>query len=112
MNTNPVVGTKSDPSQVATAAGQSAYTSTGWAGTFGKAGETSDAWYYAGGGGGWYGGTTLNAVGSGGGSGHVSSALTSAVTTAGNQSFPSVSGGTETGHTGAGYAKITMVEAY
>lgn len=35
--------------------------------------------------------------------------LTNAFTTAGNASFESTSGGTETGHSGDGYAKITPV---
>lgn len=35
--------------------------------------------------------------------------LTNASTIAGNSSFPSTSGGTETGHSGDGYARITSV---
>lgn len=84
-----------------------------------------------GGGGGWYGGGTSrsSSVGSdtqggGGGSGYVLTAssskpsgyalgsqyyLTNANTIAGNASMPSVSGGTETGHTGNGYARITVI---
>ena len=88
----------------------------------------------AGGGGGWYGGgatsTTNNSDNinyvtySGGGSGYVYTSstatnypsgnlltstyyLTNAATLAGNTSFTSTSGGTETGHSGDGYAKIT-----
>lgn len=83
-----------------------------------------------GGGGGWYGGaanasdsdtSTIND--SGGGSGFVNTAanssyrpsgytglqLDSGTTTAGNTSHPSTSGGTETGHSGNGYAKITVI---
>lgn len=88
-----------------------------------------------GGGGGWYGGaasnrysdseTTLRAY-NGGGSGYVYTAdtatnypsgcllnssyyLTDAQTVAGNTSFPSTNGGTETGHIGSGYARITVL---
>lgn len=35
--------------------------------------------------------------------------MTSASTHAGNTSFESTSGGTETGHSGNGYAKVTYV---
>lgn len=83
------------------------------------------------GGGGWYGGgsytsdSTTSAVNySGGGSGFVNTAanasyrpsdytglqLDSGSTTAGNASHPSTSGGTETGHSGNGYARITVIE--
>lgn len=83
------------------------------------------------GGGGWYGGgggsysdsSTTNCRYSGGGSGFVNTAasagnrpsgyiglqLDSGETKAGNTSFPSTSGGTETGHSGNGYAKITRL---
>ena len=85
-----------------------------------------------GGGGGWYGGgssgtnrsdSTDYRIYTGGGSGYVYTSstasnypsgnlltstyyLTNAVTVAGNTSFTSTSGGTETGHSGDGYAKI------
>lgn len=83
------------------------------------------------GGGGWYGGgsytsdSSTSAVNySGGGSGFVNTSanasyrpsgytglqLDSGTTTAGNTSHPSTSGGTETGHSGNGYAKITVIE--
>ena len=83
------------------------------------------------GGGGWYGGgsytsdSSTSAVNySGGGSGFVNTAanasyrpanytglqLDSGTTTAGNASHPSTSGGTETGHSGNGYARITVIE--
>lgn len=82
------------------------------------------------GGGGWYGGgstysdTTITYVRySGGGSGFVNTSansgyrpsgytglqLDSGETKAGNVSFPSTSGGTETGHSGHGYAIITRI---
>lgn len=78
-----------------------------------------------GGGGGWYGGR-LHCDSAGGGSGYVytpttasnypsgcllNSAyyLSNAQTIAGNQSFPSPTGGTETGHSGNGYVRITKL---
>ncbi|MBQ9243653.1 MAG: hypothetical protein IJ165_10620 [Proteobacteria bacterium] len=87
---------------------------------------------FAGGGGGWYGGGAGHAPT--GGSGWVYTAtnytnwkagnaadankytlssvyyLENAQTTAGNASLPLPSGGTETGHTGNGYARITLVK--
>ena len=85
-----------------------------------------------GGGGGWYGGGAINKHSdstnyrgyNGGGSGFVwtgSNApsgyllgseyyLANASTIAGNASMPSTSGGTETGHTGNGYARITAIK--
>lgn len=81
---------------------------------------------YGAGGGGWYGGGVSNNYGVsnlGGGSGFVNIAsnaqyrpsgytgleLKSGETIAGNTSFPSVTGGTETGHSGNGYARITVI---
>lgn len=78
-----------------------------------------------GGGGGWYGGG-LHCDSAGGGSGYVYTSatasnypsgcllnssyyLTNAQTIAGNQSFPSPTGGTETGHSGNGYVRITKL---
>ena len=83
-------------------------------------------------GGGWYGGGSgadgSQCAGSaGGGSGYVYTSstasnypsgcllnsayyLANASTIAGNSSFPSTSGGTETGHSGNGYARITLIE--
>ena len=67
-------------------------------------GDNSD--YGTQGGGGWYGGGGTSIAGcSGGGSGHIGAGVTGE-TIAGNTSFPSPSGGTETGHTGNGYAII------
>lgn len=89
--------------------------------------------YGGAGGGGWYGGSGTvpdssgdDDRGGGGGSGFVwtsstassvpsgysvssSYYLTDATTYAGNTSFASTSGSTETGHSGAGYARITLV---
>ncbi len=88
-----------------------------------------------GGGGGWYGGAASNRYSdsettlrdyNGGGSGYVYTAdtatnypsgcllnssyyLTDAQTVAGNTSFPSPNGGTETGHIGSGHARITVL---
>ena len=109
-------------------------TSAGDNGAFGfGANQTVSNYRYSGGagGGGWYGGgsyysdsSTSYVNYSGGGSGFVNTAanassrpsgytglqLDSGTTTAGNASFPSTSGGTETGHSGNGYAKITKLE--
>ena len=62
------------------------------------------------GGGGWYGGGTgrLGWSTAGGGSGHIGNVI-NGQTIAGNQSFPSPTGGTETGHSGNGNAKITWM---
>ena len=80
------------------------------------------------GGGGWYGGSSSPSHNGGaGGSGYVYTSstassypsgcllnssyyLSNAATYAGNTSFPSTSGGTETGHSGNGYARITLIE--
>lgn len=97
-------------------------------GAFGKGGNASDGSYNGGGGGGgWYGGgagaSSNWSNGGGGGSGYVYTSstassypsgckltssyyLTNASTTAGSSSFPSTTGGTETGHSGNGYARI------
>ena len=65
--------------------------------------------YAGGGGGGFYGGGQGdNSTGGGGGSGYINtSLLTNCTTTAGDTSFPSPSGSTETGHSGNGHVKIT-----
>ena len=94
-------------------------------------GTTSWRYVSGAGGGGWYGGgtgwsdtSTAYINYSGGGSGFVNIAanasyrpsgytglqLDSGTTTAGNTSHPSTSGGTETGHSGNGYARITVIE--
>lgn len=112
-------------------------TSAGTNGSFGVGADGYISGYnykYAsgGGGGGWYGGGAINKHSdstnyrgyNGGGSGFVwtgSNApsgyllgseyyLTNASTIAGNTSMPSTSGGTETGHTGNGYARITAIK--
>lgn len=106
-------------------------TAAGRGGDFGfGANQTVTGYRYSGGagGGGWYGGgsaysdsSTSYVNYSGGGSGFVNTAanagsrpsgytglqLDSGTTTAGSSSFPSTSGGTETGHSGNGYARIT-----
>ena len=108
-------------------------TSAGSGGGFGYGGnQTSTNYRYCsgGGGGGWYGGVASRSDSStsyinytGGGSGFVNIAanassrpsgytglqLDSGTTTAGNTSHPSTSGGTETGHSGNGYARITVL---
>lgn len=109
-------------------------TSAGSGGAFGLgANQSSTNYRYCagGGGGGWYGGGTnksdssTNYVNySGGGSGFVNTAanaasrpsgytglqLDSGTTKDGSTSFESTSGGTETGHSGNGYARITVLE--
>lgn len=69
-----------------------------------KSGVTS--YRIVGGGGGYYGGGYGMRSGAGGGSGYVGN-LSDAQNKAGNTSFPSTSGGTETGHSGNGYVRIT-----
>lgn len=86
-----------------------------------------------GGGGGWYGGASHNAgssavCGGGGGSGYVYNSttavnypsgctlnsnyyLSNSSTVDGSTSFPSTSGSTETGHSGNGYIRITVIDA-
>lgn len=107
--------------------------SAGSGGAFGLgANQTSTNYRYAagGGGGGWYGGGTGQSDNyteyidyTGGGSGFVNTAanasyrpsgytglqLDSGSTMAGNSSHPSVSGGKEVGHSGNGYARITVI---
>lgn len=111
-----------------------AQNSAGSGGVFGLGANqtTTNYRYDAGaGGGGWYGGGTSYSDSStsyvnysGGGSGFVNTAansgyrpsgytglqLDSGTTTAGNSSHPSTSGGTETGHSGNGYARITVLD--
>ena len=112
-------------------------TSAGTNGSFGTGGSATTSgnnykYGSAGGGGGWYGGGASTTYSdntnydtySGGGSGYVYTSstatnypsgnlltstyyLTDAATLAGNTSFTSTSGGTETGHSSDGYAKIT-----
>ncbi len=108
--------------------------SAGIGGSFGLgANQTTTNYMYCSGagGGGWYGGgrgyadcNTSAIEYSGGGSGFVNIAanasyrptdytgiqLDSGTTIAGNSSFESTSGGTETGHSGNGYAIITVVD--
>ncbi|MDR0591296.1 MAG: IPT/TIG domain-containing protein, partial [Candidatus Nomurabacteria bacterium] len=103
-------------------------------GSFGNGGSLANG---PGGGGGWYGGSGgcsntipqgCNAtVGGGGGSGYVFTStsdktgygasmpnssyyLANAQTIAGNTQFPATGGGTETGHAGNGYARITALD--
>ncbi len=100
-------------------------TSGGGDGGFGYGGPQTGkpSLIFGGGGGGWFGGGAT--TGAGGGSGYVLTAssnkptgyklgseyyLSNAQTIAGNQSFPAPGGGNETGHSGNGYARITLVE--
>lgn len=82
----------------------------GTASGFGYGGNFIGNLHGSGGGGGYYGGGCgyTNGSSAGGGSGYVNtSKLTDASTIAGNTSFPSPTGGTETGHAGNGWAKIS-----
>lgn len=65
--------------------------------------------YSAGAGAGYYGGRISGNVngGAAGGTGYISSKLTDAATSLGNTSIPNPTGGTEIGHAGNGYARIT-----
>lgn len=69
--------------------------------------------YYGGGGGGYRASSSYyyyGQSGGGGGSGYVDSTLTDTQNSAGSASFPATGGGTETGHAGNGYARITVLE--
>lgn len=79
--------------------------------SFGQ-GQSSTGHDMGAGGGGYYGAyaSTTSDASAGGGSGYVSSNLKDANTIAGNASMPSTTGGTETGHSGNGYARITPME--
>ena len=118
-------------SQIAGGAGGSSNS-----GSFGQGGQGlySSSGYGGAGGGGWYGGGGTYPDGSGdddrgggGGSGYIYTSstasnypsgcllnssyyLTDAALYSGNTTFPSTSGGTETGHQGNGYVKITLLE--
>ena len=111
------------------------YTNNGYGGGFGFSNGNAQA----GGGGGYYGGATVGHCGGSGGSSFISGypgcnaidksstsdniihtglpnhysgfVFTSSQMIAGNASMPAPSGGTETGHTGNGYARITFVSA-
>lgn len=109
-------------------------TSAGSGGAFGLGGSQSSTnirYCSGGGGGGWYGGgrgqsdtstSYINYTGGGSGfvntsanassrpSGYTGLQLDSGTTKDGSTSFESVSGGTETGHSGNGYARITVIE--
>jgi hypothetical protein len=87
--------------------------STGWngAGSLGIGGNYYSGQSYLGGGGaGYYGGAAGAYVGAGGagGSSYVGT-LANSQTIAGNASMPNPNGGTETGHAGNGYARITYI---
>ena len=110
---------------------------SGNSGSFGAGGKglSRSSGYGGAGGGGWYGGGGSYPDGSGdddrgggGGSGYVYTASTasnypsgcllnsthyleSASTTAGNASMPSTTGSTETGHSGDGHIRITVIKA-
>lgn len=117
-----------------TAGGKPWLTQSTGTGTFGQGGNAS-GYSCGGGGGGWYGGggaydsdSDFNGCWGGGGSGYVYTSstasnypsgcllnssyyLTNAQTIAGNTAFTSPTGTNETGHTGNGYIRITVIEA-
>lgn len=117
-----------------TAGGNSWQTQSASTGIFGQGGNAS-GYSCGGGGGGWYGGSGAYDSDSdsdgrwgGGGSGYIYTSstasnypsgcllnssyyLTDAQTIAGNTSFMSPTGTTETGHSGDGYIRITVIEA-
>lgn len=72
--------------------------------------EAGGGGYFGGGGGGRNGSDPDYKYGGGGGGSGYIGGVTNASTKAGNTSFTSTSGGTETGHSGNGYARITLVE--
>ena len=107
--------------QSAGGAGSSYGTNDGLAGTFGQGGRGGNlSGSYtggAGGGGGWYGGgggrggNSTSCYSGGGGSGHAGTAVTGSELVAGNLSMPAPNGGTETGHAGNGFARITILQS-
>jgi len=95
--------------------GQPYNEAVGKSGALGKGGNG-----YGGGGGGFYGGggggyhysptaTIVTTCGSGGGGSSYIGGVKNGITLSGTTTMPSPSGSTETGHTGKGYAKITML---
>jgi hypothetical protein len=89
--------------------------SEGINGTFGQGGNgtsiTSGWSGGSGGGGGWYGGASgYTNSGAGGGSGYIGGVI-NGETLSGDSSMPAPAGGTETGHLGNGYARITFISA-
>ena len=126
--------TRSGGSASQTEGGKSWQTQSSGTGTFGKGGNAS-GYSCGGGGGGWYGGggaydndSDSDGHWGGGGSGYVYTSstasnypsgcllnssyyLTDAQTIAGNTAFTSPTGTNETGHTGNGYIRITVIEA-
>lgn len=81
-----------------------------YAGGFGYGGYVNSAVDIGGpGGGGWYGGGSGSSTGGGGGGSSYVGGVTNGSTLAGNQTMPAPGGGTELGHSGSGYARISFV---
>jgi hypothetical protein len=101
-------GTGGTQSECGTCTSTSNYSSTFADGGFGYGGGAFGTVQYTlcGGGGGWFGGGFGN--GGGGGSSYIGGVF-NGNTIAGNTSMPAPNGGTETGHTGNGFARITLV---
>ena len=81
----------------------------------GADGSTTASWEAAGGGGGWWGGkaTSSPSGGAGGGSGYIGGVINNTGTTIGGgttaQQMPAPGGGTEYGHAGDGYCRISLI---
>lgn len=122
------VGTGGTQTSAGTCNGSGSYNGSASFGIGASKTSGSGGYNGAGGGGGWYGGGCGGAVSNcgGGGSGYVYNAstasnypsgcllnssyyLSDAQTIAGNASMPSTSGGTETGHSGNGFVRITKM---
>lgn len=95
------------------------YTSGLTSGSVGRGGNAGNDSGAGGGGGGWFGGggaawyRQYSGGGGGGGSSHVNSQLfTNTVCKAGNEEFLSPMGISETGHSGPGLVRITLLEVY
>ena len=91
---------------------QSAAGSGASRGDFGQGGNGHLANWGSGGGGGWYGGAASSLQGGGGGSGHVGDNMVSGETIGGDQTFKAPDGTDETGHSGDGYARVTLITAF
>ena len=102
-------GTQSSGGSASSGSPSSGSTTAGSFGQGGSGAGQSDGG--AGGGGGFYGGGGGTISAGGGGSGYVNtSRLISASTIAGNTSFTSPTGEVETGHSGNGYVRISVIE--
>ena len=91
--------------------GQGGAAATATTSNYGRGGGGGGG-YYGGGGSGYRASSSYyyyGQSGGGGGSGYIDAALTDAETVAGNESFTDSDGSTVTGHTGDGFARITVL---